>query len=71
MLHLILLKVLVNKDDSDLIRYIFLGKTYPLDICSVLHQNKRYYIFLSLTWAIIADIDKDSEKFRYYSFFLK
>ena len=36
-----------------------------MDICSVVQGNKRYFSILSVTWSIVADIDVESEKYRW------
>lgn len=42
-----------------------LGKFSPLDIWSVVQGDKRHFSMLSFTAGLIAEIDKDSEKYRY------
>lgn len=41
------------------------GRYQPLDIASVLQKDKRYYCFLSITWALIADIDLGGDEYRW------
>ena len=40
------------------------GFTSPLDICSVIQGEERFYSFLGLAWCILADVDRESEKYR-------
>jgi hypothetical protein len=42
-----------------------IGKTLPVDICSVIQGEKRYFSILSVTWSLVADIDVESEKYRW------
>lgn len=44
---------------------IIKGKTSPLDICSVIQDKTRVFSFLFTSHGIIADLDKDSEKYRW------
>lgn len=47
---------------------ILKGKTRPMDITEIVGENepdKKIYMFLSLTWAIISDIDLESEVLRW------
>ena len=41
------------------------GNYKSLDISSVIQKGKRYYSFLSLTWAIIADVDLGGDAYRW------
>lgn len=41
------------------------GRYQPLDIASVIQKDKRYYSFLSITWALIADIDLGGDEYRW------
>ena len=36
----------------------------PMDLVAVDTRKERIYSFLSVTWAIIADVDIESEKYR-------
>jgi len=47
--------------------YIVKGKSRPLDLWSVIHNENqtRSFAFLSVTWGLIADIDYESEKMRF------
>ena len=36
----------------------------PMDLVAVDTINERIYSFLSVTWAIIADVDIESERYR-------
>lgn len=42
-----------------------IGKTSPIDVLSVFQGDKRYYSLLSVTWSLVADIDVESEKYRW------
>ena len=44
---------------------IIKNNTSPLDVFSVIQNNNRYYSILSITWNLIADIDVESEKYRW------
>ncbi|CAK4073383.1 unnamed protein product [Aphanomyces euteiches] len=41
------------------------GRPKPLDLATVRNKTSVSYIFLSLSWAFIAEMDKDSEKYRF------
>ncbi|EQC31723.1 hypothetical protein SDRG_10515 [Saprolegnia diclina VS20] len=41
------------------------GRPLPLDIASLRNEASTTYIFLSLSWAFMAEVDFDSEKYRY------
>eukprot|EP01080_Neovahlkampfia_damariscottae_P007718 gene7718-12188_t len=41
------------------------GNFTSLDISSVIQKDNRYYSFLSLTWAIIADVDLGGDEYRW------
>jgi sphingosine kinase len=41
------------------------GQATPIDLATVQTRDKTYYSFLSLTWGLAADIDINSEKFRF------
>mmetsp|Transcript_4333 Transcript_4333/g.6069 ORF Transcript_4333/g.6069 Transcript_4333/m.6069 type:complete len:549 (+) Transcript_4333:683-2329(+) len=47
--------------------HIIKAHVHPLDLWSVLYANgeQRAYTFLSLTWSTVAEIDKESEKYRW------
>lgn len=55
MLHCRLLKVFI----------LNLGKTVPLDVFSCFSKGKIQYSHLNLTYGLIADIDIESEKYRW------
>ena len=41
------------------------GQTTPIDLATVQTGEKTFYSFLSLAWGLAADIDINSEKFRF------
>lgn len=41
------------------------GKTHPLDVCSIMQGDKRFFGFLSLSWAMVSDVDIESETLRW------
>lgn len=41
------------------------GKQQPLDLAAIEQNDSKYYSFLSLAWGLIADVDIESEKFRF------
>ena len=40
-------------------------KVVPMDLVLVQTPSKQSYSFLSLTWGLVADVDFESEKYRY------
>eukprot|EP00002_Diphylleia_rotans_P022288 TRINITY_DN4367_c0_g1_i2.p1 TRINITY_DN4367_c0_g1~~TRINITY_DN4367_c0_g1_i2.p1 ORF type:complete len:408 (+),score=56.90 TRINITY_DN4367_c0_g1_i2:51-1274(+) len=41
------------------------GKTQPLDVCSIVQSNRRFFSFLTISWAIASDVDIESEVLRW------
>lgn len=41
------------------------GNVIPLDLFKVTYGNDLRYGFMSITWSVIADIDRESEKYRW------
>ncbi|KAG9452754.1 hypothetical protein H6P81_005658 [Aristolochia fimbriata] len=44
---------------------IIRGHRCPLDVATVLQQGKRFFSVLMLSWGLIADIDIESERYRW------
>lgn len=45
--------------------HVIHGKAMPMDIVKVITPNKHYYSFLSVGWGLLADIDIESESWRF------
>ena len=41
------------------------GEIAPIDLATVQSQDKTHYCFLSLTWGLTADVDINSENYRF------
>eukprot|EP00013_Stygamoeba_regulata_P001099 CAMPEP_0177635744 /NCGR_PEP_ID=MMETSP0447-20121125/4071_1 /TAXON_ID=0 /ORGANISM="Stygamoeba regulata, Strain BSH-02190019" /LENGTH=435 /DNA_ID=CAMNT_0019137565 /DNA_START=143 /DNA_END=1447 /DNA_ORIENTATION=+ len=41
------------------------GRTHSLDLIEVVFESKRYFCFLSFNWALISDVDFESETYRW------
>ncbi|KAF0691775.1 Aste57867_17046 [Aphanomyces stellatus] len=41
------------------------GQSQPLDLASLRNKTETCYCFLSLSWAFMADVDSESEKYRF------
>ena len=45
--------------------HIIKGNTAPLDVWSVIQGSHTYYSLLNITWNLIANIDVESERYRW------
>eukprot|EP00004_Rigifila_ramosa_P016333 TRINITY_DN3866_c0_g1_i1.p1 TRINITY_DN3866_c0_g1~~TRINITY_DN3866_c0_g1_i1.p1 ORF type:complete len:335 (-),score=61.21 TRINITY_DN3866_c0_g1_i1:52-1056(-) len=41
------------------------GRVRALDVTSVVQSGQRYYSFLTVTWALVSDVDIESERLRF------
>jgi sphingosine kinase len=41
------------------------GRPRPLDLAAIAHRGGRYYSLLSLSWAIVSEVDIHSERLRF------
>ncbi|MBK4732650.1 diacylglycerol kinase [Oxynema sp. CENA135] len=41
------------------------GRPRPLDLAAIAHRGRRYYSLLSLSWAIVSEVDIHSERLRF------
>uniref|UniRef100_A0ACD5VWF7 Uncharacterized protein n=1 Tax=Avena sativa TaxID=4498 RepID=A0ACD5VWF7_AVESA len=50
---------------SDALFAIIRGHRQALDVCTIVQGEKRIFSVLSVTWGLVADIDIESEKYRW------
>ncbi|KAM0872386.1 hypothetical protein ACQ4PT_038775 [Festuca glaucescens] len=50
---------------SDALFAIIRGHKQALDVCAIVQGEKRIFSVLSVTWGLVADIDIESEKYRW------
>ncbi|KAL6614371.1 hypothetical protein ACP70R_036641 [Stipagrostis hirtigluma subsp. patula] len=50
---------------SNAVFAIIKGHRQPLDVCTILQGEKKFFSVLLLTWGLVADIDIESEKYRW------
>ncbi|TVU34874.1 hypothetical protein EJB05_16729, partial [Eragrostis curvula] len=44
---------------------IIRGRRQPLDVCTILQGETKFFSVLLMTWGLVADIDIESEKYRW------
>ncbi|XP_062207080.1 sphingosine kinase 2-like isoform X2 [Phragmites australis] len=50
---------------SNAVFAIIKGHTQSLDVCTILQGEKKFFSVLLMTWGLVADIDIESEKYRW------